>query len=93
VRVYNNSLVTGLADRAAGDFRGTGWNVVAVDNYSRGVIATTTVYFRPGTEEEAPAKDLAKEFALRVEPRFQGIQDAGPGIIVIVTREYNPKTK
>ncbi|MBP2321257.1 hypothetical protein JOF56_001642 [Kibdelosporangium banguiense] len=93
VRVYNNSTITGLADRAANDFRGNGWNVAAVDNYSSGIIPTTTVYFRPGTAEEAQAKDLAKTFGLRAEPRFQGIQDAGAGIIVIVTKEYNPKSK
>jgi type IV secretory pathway VirB10-like protein len=93
VRVYNNSTIKGLAERAAGDFRGGGWNVVQVDNYPGGIIATTTVYFRSGTAEEATARALAKEYSLRVEPRFQGIADAAPGVIVIVTREYNPKSK
>jgi hypothetical protein len=93
VRVYNNSNIKGLAERAAGDFRGNGWNIVAVDNYPGGIISTTTVYFRPGTAEESEAQALAKEFGLRVEPRFDGIKDAAPGIIVIVTREYNPKSK
>ena len=93
MRVYNNSLIKGLADRAASDFRGSGWTVPVVDNYSGGTIATTTVYFRPGTDEEAEGRALAKEFGLRPEPRFDGIKDAAPGIIVIVTREYNPKTK
>jgi cytoskeletal protein RodZ len=93
VRVYNNSLIQKLADRAATDFRNNGWNVVAVDNYPGGRIAVTTVYFRPGTAEEPEAHDLAGQFGLRVEPRFDGIQDAAPGIIVIVTKEYNPKSK
>jgi LytR cell envelope-related transcriptional attenuator len=93
VRVYNNSNVKGLADRAASDFRGNGWNVVAVDNYPGGIISITTVYFRPGTDEDVEAHNLAKEFGLRVEPRFEGIKDAAPGIIVIVTREYNAKSK
>ena len=34
------------------------------------------------------ARALGKEFSLRVEPRFQGIADASPGVIVIVTKEY-----
>jgi cytoskeletal protein RodZ len=93
VRVYNNSLIKGLAERAASDFRGVGWNVSAVDNYPGGTIAVTTVYFQPGTAEETEARDLAKQFGLRPEPRFDGIKDAAPGIIVIVTKEYNPKTK
>jgi type IV secretory pathway VirB10-like protein len=88
VRVYNNSTIKGLADRAAEDVRGVGWNVVEVANYSQGVIETTTVYFRPGTEEEAEAKNIATMFGLRAEPRFDGISQAEPGIIVIVTREY-----
>jgi hypothetical protein len=92
VRVLNNSLIAKLAENAADDFRGSGFNVVNVGNYSGGTIAVTTVYFRPGTDEEADAKALAKEFGLRVEPRFDGIKDATPGIIVIVTREYKPKT-
>lgn len=88
VRVYNNSTIKGLADQAALDVRTAGWNVVHVDNYSQGVIPTTTVYFRPGTEEEAEAKRLAEVLGLRAEPRFEGIQASEPGIIVIVTREY-----
>lgn len=88
VRVYNNSTIKGLADVAAADIRTAGWNVIQVDNYSQGVIPTTTVYFRPGTEEEAEATRLAEALGLRAEPRFPGIDAAEPGIIVIVTREY-----
>jgi len=88
VRVLNNSLIKGLADRAADDFRGSGWNVTEVSNYSQGVIETTTAYFRPGTDEEAAAKQLAQEFRIRALPRFDGIKDATPGVIVIVTKEY-----
>jgi hypothetical protein len=88
VRVFNNSTIKGLADRAAEDFRGAGWNVNEVGNYSQGIIPTTTAYFRPGTDEEAAAKQLAQEFGIKAEPRFEGIQSASPGVIVIVTREY-----
>ncbi|WP_244210748.1 LytR C-terminal domain-containing protein [Amycolatopsis kentuckyensis] len=88
VRVFNNSTIKGLADRAAEDFRGSGWNVNEVSNYSQGIIPTTTAFYRPGTDEEAAAKQLAQEFGIKAEPRFEGIQNASPGVIVIVTKEY-----
>ncbi|MEV6449634.1 LytR C-terminal domain-containing protein [Amycolatopsis sp. NPDC051716] len=88
VRVFNNSTIKGLADRAAEDFRGGGWNVNEVSNYSQGIIPTTTAFYRPGTDEEAAAKQLAQEFGIKAEPRFEGIQSASPGVIVIVTKEY-----
>ena len=88
VRVFNNSTIKGLADRAAEDFRGSGWNVNEVSNYSQGIIPTTTAFYRPGTDEEAAAKQLAQEFGIKAEPRFEGIQSASPGVIVIVTKEY-----
>ncbi|MFC0116269.1 LytR C-terminal domain-containing protein [Kibdelosporangium aridum] len=92
VRVYNNSFIEGLAERAASDFRASGWNVVDTGPH-QGKVPVTTVYYRPGTAEEAQAKELAQQFGLRVEPRFDGIKDASPGIIVIVTREYDEKSK
>ena len=55
VRVYNNSTITGLAARAAEDFRADGWQVAQVANYPSGVIATSTVYYRPGTAEQSAA--------------------------------------
>jgi hypothetical protein len=89
VRVYNNSNVQGLANRAAEDLRAHGWNVVATGNYSEGTIYTTTAYYRPGTSEKAAAEAIGAEFGMRVEPRFQGIADSSPGVIVIVTRDYS----
>jgi hypothetical protein len=88
LRVYNNSTVAGLAARAAEDFRNAGWPIEEVGNYPQGVIPTTTVYYRPGTDEEAPARALAQQFGMRVNPRFEGMQNATPGIIVIVTNDY-----
>ncbi|WIY05244.1 LytR C-terminal domain-containing protein [Amycolatopsis mongoliensis] len=88
VRVFNNSLIKDLAQRAAADFRGSGWNVNEVGNYSQGTIPTTTAFYRPGTDEEAAAKQLAQEFGIKAEPRFPGIEGASPGVIVIVTKEY-----
>ncbi|GGP35140.1 LytR C-terminal domain-containing protein [Saccharothrix coeruleofusca] len=94
VRVYNNSTVPNLAARASTEVRSLGWQVTETDNYSQGQIPTTTVYFRPGTDEEAQAKQLAELIGARAEPRFEGIVKAHPGIIVIVTNDYrgpNPK--
>ncbi|MEV1292315.1 LytR C-terminal domain-containing protein [Pseudonocardia sp. NPDC049635] len=89
VRIYNNSTVRGLAEQAAGKFRSNGWTVSQVQNYSEGVIPTTTVYYRTGTAEKAAAEEIAREFGIRSEPRFDGIQDATPGVIVIVTRDFS----
>jgi hypothetical protein len=88
LRVYNNSTIAGLAAKAAEDFRRAGWTVTESRNYSDGVIPTTTVYYRPGTGEQAAAERLAAEFGMRAEPRFAGIQDATPGLIVILTKDY-----
>ncbi|NUT95649.1 MAG: LytR C-terminal domain-containing protein [Saccharothrix sp.] len=88
VRVYNNSNIPNLAARASDDVRKVGWEVVETGNYSQGVIPTTTVYFRPGTDEEASAQQLAQALHAEVKPRFDGIEAAHPGIIVIVTNDY-----
>jgi hypothetical protein len=88
VRVYNNSKIKGLAARAAADLRAVGWQVTEVANYPYGTIPTTTVYYRPGTEEEAAAKSIGAEFGMKAEPRFEGIKDAPGGVIVIVTNDY-----
>ncbi|MGQ0480991.1 MAG: LytR C-terminal domain-containing protein [Pseudonocardia sp.] len=88
VRVYNNSLVKGLAERAAEDMRDAGWRVDEVGNYADGNIPTSTVYYRAGTSEQAAARSLADGFGLRSAPRFDGLADASPGLIVIVTKDY-----
>ena len=93
VRVYNNGTIQGMAQQAASDFRSAGWNVGQVGNYSQGIIATTTVYFRPGTDEEAAANALGQAFHMRVMPRFDGIESADPGVIVIITDDYHTPTK
>ncbi|GAB2957334.1 LytR C-terminal domain-containing protein [Amycolatopsis acidiphila] len=88
VRVYNNSTISGLAKRAADDLRADGWNVVEESNYPYGVIPTTTAFYTPGTDEETAAKAIASWFGMKAEPRFEGIQNASPGVIVIVTKDY-----
>jgi hypothetical protein len=90
VRVYNNSTIDGLAARAASEFTRAGWPVEEVANYP-GRIPTSTVYYQPGTGQEAFAQRLASQFDLRVEPRFPGIERASSGLIVIVTNDYGAK--
>jgi hypothetical protein len=91
LRVYNNSTITGLAARAAADFRNAGWQVEEVGNYPSGIIPTSTVYYRPGSSEQQAAQALADQFGLRVEPRFSGLDEASPGLIVIATNDYQAR--
>lgn len=93
VRVYNNSTIKGLAAEAAEDLAAAGWTVAEVGNYSAGRIPTTTVYYTPGTAEEAAARALGEKFGMRVEDRFEGIRDANPGVILIVTNDYRSAGK
>lgn len=88
VRVYNNSTVSGLASQAADDLRAVGWNVISVGNYPYGTIPTTTVYYRPGTAEQAAAEDIADDFGMKVQARFTGLNTFPAGVIVIVTNDY-----
>ncbi|CCH27797.1 LytR C-terminal domain-containing protein [Actinosynnema sp. NPDC047251] len=88
VRVYNNSNVSGLAHKASDDIRRAGWDVAETGNYSQGQIPTTTVYYRPGTAEERSAQQLGQVLKAEVKPRFDGIESAHEGIIVIVTNNY-----
>jgi hypothetical protein len=88
VRIYNNSTIRGLAARAADDFSAAGWTVVEVGNYAGGTIPTTTAYYQEGTGQRDGAEAIGSEFGMRVEPRFPGIANASPGLIVIVTNDY-----
>jgi hypothetical protein len=88
VRVYNNGTVQGLAARAADEFRADGWNVTQVAPYSSGIIPTTTAYYTPGTDEETAAKALAATFGMQAQERFEGIKGSSPGVIVILTNDY-----
>ncbi|MGH3857120.1 MAG: LytR C-terminal domain-containing protein, partial [Pseudonocardiaceae bacterium] len=89
VRVYNNSTIRGLAARAARDLTAAGWTVVEVGNYARGTIPTTTAYYQDSADQRADAAALGAQFGMRVEPRFSGIANADPGLIVIVTNDYH----
>lgn len=85
VLVLNNSRTTGLADRAAAQFRAAGWPVKDTGNF-RGRIRATTIYYPPG--QEASAREFAKRFRgiERVLPRFEGLP--GSGLTVVLTRDF-----
>ncbi|MGH3896907.1 MAG: LytR C-terminal domain-containing protein [Pseudonocardiaceae bacterium] len=87
VRVYNNSTIRGLAARVADDLSAAGWTVIEVGNYAQGTIPTTTAYYQD-TGQRDDAEALGTAFGIRVEPRFSGIANAAPGLIVIVTNDY-----
>lgn len=87
LRVYNNSTIPGLAARGASDFESAGWTVTDIGGYN-GQIPVSTVYYREGTAEKDAADFLARAFGMRAEPRFEGIRDSSPGVIVILTRDY-----
>jgi hypothetical protein len=88
VRVYNNSRITGLAMTAAQDFRNAGFNVVLVGSYPQGIIPRSTAFFSSAPGEQAVATQLAQEFNMQAQPRFPGIAFASPGVIVIVTKDF-----
>ncbi|RDI59717.1 LytR cell envelope-related transcriptional attenuator [Nocardia pseudobrasiliensis] len=85
VRVLNNGTVAGLAARTGSELSAAGWNVTETANYPNGVVPKSTVYYGNSPGEQAAARAIAAELGVSAEPRFAGIADAPPGIIVIVT--------
>jgi hypothetical protein len=66
VEVYNNTGITGLAGRVAGQAAGAGWQVVGSDNWV-GTIPASTVYFPPKLARAG--KQLALDLGIRrVQP-------------------------
>lgn len=84
IRVYNNTDIDGLAAAAASKLEAAGWTVEEVGDYITRSIQTSTVFYRPGTNEEVEAHQLASEFDLRTHPRSEALREASPGIIVIL---------
>jgi cytoskeletal protein RodZ len=97
VKVLNNSKITGLAARAATDFKADGWNVTFTGNYTptsnAGNLPTSTALYRPGTPGEAAAKELAQKFGLVADTHIPpgSNTDPGNGVTVIVTNDYGSK--
>jgi LytR cell envelope-related transcriptional attenuator len=68
VVVFNNSGISGLAGRVAGDATDAGWNVVGSDNWY-GTIPANTVYY------PQPLKAAAEQLALDL-----GIERTAPAV-------------
>jgi hypothetical protein len=87
IRVLNNSNVSGLAATTASTLEAAGFTVTETGNYSDGTIPTTTVYYdESSAQERTEAQRIATTLGVSAEPRFAGIADSTPGIIVIVTQ-------
>jgi hypothetical protein len=89
VRVYNNSFIKDLAMTGAEEFRDAGYDVVQTGNYSQGTIPHSTAYYSSAPGEQQVATELAHDFGMKVMPRFSGIAFASPGVIVILTEDFN----
>lgn len=85
VRVLNNSVVSGLASKTANQLRTGGWTAVSTGNYGTGTISSTTVYYSETPSEKAAATAIAAQLGVSAQPRFAGIANSPPGVIVIVT--------
>jgi hypothetical protein len=90
VTVLNNSVIRGLADRAASQVQARGWPVAQVGNFA-GRLVATTVYYTPGDAgQEAAARELAREFGQidQVLPRYAGLPPTPAGIVLVVTKDW-----
>lgn len=89
--VLNNSTIGGLADRAAREAQGQGWQIAQVGNFA-GRLPATTVYYTPGdAAQEAAARELAREFphVEQVLPRYAGLPPTPDGIVLVVTKDWS----
>jgi len=85
VRIYNNSEIAGLAAQTASLLEDEGFVVSETGNYSDGLLAQTSVFYGTGAYEQVTAEAVAAALGVTAQPRFDGIVDAEPGVIVIVT--------
>lgn len=84
VRIYNNSEVAGLAAQTASLLEDEGFVISETGNYSDGLLTQTSVFYGSADERET-AEAVANALGVSAQPRFEGIVDADPGVIVIVT--------
>ncbi|MGN5236195.1 MULTISPECIES: LytR C-terminal domain-containing protein [unclassified Rhodococcus (in: high G+C Gram-positive bacteria)] len=84
VRVYNNSNIAGLAAQTATLLEDEGFTIAETGNYSEGLLAQTSVYYGTGSGEQETAESVAAALGVTAQPRFEGIMDSAPGVIVIV---------
>lgn len=85
VRVFNNSEVAGLAAQTAAYLEDEGYTISETGNYSEGLLTQTSVFYGSSPGEQQTATAVAESLGVTAQPRFEGIRDAAPGVIVIVT--------
>jgi hypothetical protein len=88
--VLNNSTISGLGERVAGEAQARGWPVAQVGNFA-GRLPATTVYYDPGNAaQEAAARQLARDFPQveKVLPRYAGLPPTPAGIVLVVTKDW-----
>ncbi|WP_129977487.1 LytR C-terminal domain-containing protein [Rhodococcus sp. Q1] len=85
IRVFNNSEVAGLAAQTAAYLEDEGFTISETGNYSEGLLPQTAVFYGSSPGEQQTATAVAESLGVTAQPRFEGIRDAAPGVIVIVT--------
>lgn len=85
VRVFNNSEIAGLAAQTATYLEDEGFTISETGNYSEGLLTQTSVFYGSSPGEQQTATAVAESLGVTAQPRFEGIRDAAPGVIVIVT--------
>lgn len=88
ITIRNNSTDLTLAARAEADLKKDGWNVVASDNVEPAGFSRTTVFYRPATEEQPAAAELAARFGMTADPYPPALADSDPGLLVMVANDY-----
>lgn len=87
VEVYNATLVSGLAGRAATALEDTGYTEVSSDNWPVAAPPSTTVFY-PSAEDEATARHVAESLgitAVELDP-----ERAGSAVVVVLTDGFEP---
>jgi hypothetical protein len=94
VTVLNSTNVTGLAASIAGKIKNGGWQTLQVGAYQNKDVATTTVYFTQGNEQQRQAAlQLIQQFPQLHGPaaRFFNVPPAAAGgLVVVATGDWKP---
>jgi len=94
VTVLNSTDITGLAASIAGKIKNGGWQTLQVGTYQNKDIATTTVYFTQGNEQQRQAAlQLIQQFPQLHGPaaRFFNVPPAAAGgLVVVATGDWKP---
>jgi len=86
--VLNNTTTSGLAKKAAEQFRNGGWTVRETGNLTNNIISTCAYYDPSDDAAQAAAKALQKQFPIikRVQEKFAELP-SGP-VVVVLTPDY-----